>query len=390
VVALPRHGLEPRRPTGPRLRGESTPGPLPAPTHHSTPWPRPLFLLEHTISYQPPPSHSGRLDAARAYRHVLALAAVGAGAPAWQALVALTGLLGGHPGTWTHAVETTANITAAAIGGVWLMFLVGTRPGRNLTPGSWWTTLGASAALLADNLDHTQVPGTAAGHLTTTIALAWLTCEVLRRDGITVPTGTWSDAHRAWSTATYLLVGTGMLMTLITLYAPGPVLHASQLATVGVTSHASLITASLWTSIDEEVVISAAAVLLLQAAGRPRREWVAVPVLIRLLPHLYLGEAALPVVLLGTGAALLVARYRSTTAITAIAGAHFLYDWNPAVAIWAAAVYGLVSLYRAHGAQRRGARPGEALADPRAARVPAAGTPVMQTGDGAGRPGDAP
>ncbi|MFE7115143.1 hypothetical protein ACFU99_06925, partial [Streptomyces sp. NPDC057654] len=66
-------------------------------------------------------------------------------------------------------------------------------------------------------------------------------------------------------------------------------------------------------------------VLLLRGARRPTWEWITVPVILRLLPHLYLGVPALGTALTAAGAIYLYTRHHR---ILPLIAAHFLYDWQ--------------------------------------------------------------
>lgn len=279
----------------------------------------------------PPVRQINTLSARTAYRDVLGIFAVGAAGSIWNSAVVLAGLCGVPPAAWTETVSRVLAISSTAGGEAWLMALVIAR--HRIAPRTRRALahfLGAGVVCVMANVvglfGHNPVP--------IAILLAWLSWEVPLRHGIKLTTFTTRgsalrDPRRYLHACSLgfeglaVLVAMSCLMVWLAFTAPGLVLHANQLATVGIHNTFELITGTFWTSIVEEMVCTGVAVALLRAAHRPAWEWVAIPVLLRLLPHLYLGLASLATITLSLGAVYLYSRYR---ALAPMVSAHFLFD----------------------------------------------------------------
>ncbi|WP_165956041.1 CPBP family intramembrane glutamic endopeptidase [Streptomyces hainanensis] len=126
-----------------------------------------------------------------------------------------------------------------------------------------------------------------------------------------------------------------------------------------------------WTSVVEELLLTAVVVTLLVAARRPAWEWLLVAAVLRFLPHLYLGLSGMDTLLLGAGAAWIFYRYRDVLPLIV---AHFLYNtvildftaqlpqrWAAVVLAWVAAgvvtVVAVVSPGSAPSPRRHPAKP---------------------------------
>lgn len=275
------------------------------------------------------------------HRDIWGLAAVAAGPSAWGSILMAARLAGADPGPWTVQAAAALSASCTLAGGVWLLTLIVNRSGgRPRSRGPVLQVLAAGGITLADLVDrmaHLTPNGNSADlRLASAVLLVWLTREVLLRRGITLSDlGIGSAGDRSpmgrlngWAVgvqATAVIITAGYVVTLLSLYAPGPQLQQPQHEVLGVHSDLIHTTRSLWTSVAEEMVLTGAVVALLSAARRPVWQWVAIPVALRLIPHLYLGVPGLATAITAAGVVYLYARHRRVTPLIA---AHFLYNWQ--------------------------------------------------------------
>jgi hypothetical protein len=266
--------------------------------------------------------------ALRAYRDVIGLYAASAGASAWGSSIDFARLCGADPGAWTTSA-TQYLYTAGAVGsGLWLVCLIITRSrGVTRARSVLAQVLAVGVVALVDLTDRTSVQG----ELAALGLMVWLSGEVLLRHGFVLGARTtggsvWCGVLRGLRvglSALAFFVLTGFFMGVLSLYGHGPMLRRDQADALGLDSDLLVVAHTLWTAGAEELVCTVAVVLLLRAGHRPTWEWTAVPVVLRLVPHLYLGIIAIPIALTAVGAIYLYVRHRR---IAPQIAAHVLYD----------------------------------------------------------------
>ncbi|BDT39559.1 CPBP family intramembrane glutamic endopeptidase [Streptomyces yaizuensis] len=299
----------------------------------------------------------GRHEPRRAYRDALGLIAVAAGPTLYRSTLVFSTTLGATPppvmtGFLSHAITLLAGVA----GGWWLSQRVEARLARDTRRQARLHTL-VLTLVLAHTVDSV-VPahGGVSTRLPAAILMAWLTWEIIRARGISAdafetPLGhspRWAPAWLAAALALAAFVATGRLATGLDGY--GPTTPGSQLVLLGLgdTPHPLLLTARIvWTSVVEELVVTAAVITLLRQARRPVWEWTLLVVAVRVLGHGYLGTPALAQIVIGLVAVLLYVRCRGLVPLIAI---HILYDLEPSVPVAAiAAILALAihAVYRA-------------------------------------------
>ncbi|MGP3950927.1 lysostaphin resistance A-like protein [Streptomyces sp. 7N604] len=159
------------------------------------------------------------------------------------------------------------------------------------------------------------------GHLAELVVWVWLALEVAGRWGISAEHLGLVRGHGSRERAQAWMIGfayamctiVGMAAWTVLALVPGPVLHGDQAAAAGVPTLGAALAHGFWSAVVEELLITAVVVGVLTAARRPLWECIAVSVLMRTLPHAYVGLPMLAVLPLGVASAWLYHRYRRVT-----------------------------------------------------------------------------
>lgn len=266
----------------------------------------------------------------RALWDVLGLIAVALAPSVWASLALSVHFLG--PASATALAPSTRGVAAVSItaGGLWLALLVRARNGPGSSRGR--LAAGAAGALALWALaDRGVLPGLGGDWRAAEAVLClWLVHEVLRRHGIGLPADRRRPGvrWRPWAVGALALavvtVG-GALASLLAAYGPQPVLTPDEVIPPGIPFGPRWVTRAVWAGVVEGAVLTALPVLLLRAAGAPRWQWVALPVLLRIALHLQLG--LLPALAHGlTAAALLILLVRYRYVLPLVVG-HALAAW---------------------------------------------------------------
>ncbi|WP_326687241.1 MULTISPECIES: CPBP family intramembrane glutamic endopeptidase [unclassified Streptomyces] len=273
---------------------------------------------------------------AHAYRGVLGLYAAVALPYLWTASHALAGLCGvdvnlAQANEVGHAL-TSATSTAAW---VWLVLLL--RAETGLSPSHRRARYAASSALLvltvidfAGLAAPSGQPTLVVGSLAQLTLLVWLAVAIAGHAGI--PLGQVRPRARRKArtgSAPFWLVTGACMAAFLTAGAlqnplrrlPGP--QGAEPPPEGLREHVELIVGIVWSSVIEEVAVTALVVALLAAARRPLWECLVVSALMRALPHMYLGWVTLAALALGVACAWLYYRYRRVLPLVV---AHLGYD----------------------------------------------------------------
>ncbi|WP_073224303.1 CPBP family glutamic-type intramembrane protease [Streptomyces sp. NBRC 110465] len=284
----------------------------------------------------PPPTASAPAVRAphRALADALGLIAVALGPSLWLSVVQFAALFGPAPAPLTRDAGTVLVAVSITAGALWLALLVRVRH----CPGSFRPrlTAGAAAVLALWALaDRGILPGLGGDYrIAEALLCLWLVSEVLHRHGITpasLPKA--STTGRRWRWAAPVVVGVAALVLVLLgsgisglwhAYGPGPVTSQDQISLLRITSTPQFISRAVWAGVVEELALTAAPVLLLRAAGAPRWQWVALPVGLRIVIHLYLGTPAIVYGLVGVAMVVLVVRYGRALPLAA---GHALADW---------------------------------------------------------------
>lgn len=282
---------------------------------------------------------AGALSIRSAVAHVAALYLIAAGPATWLSLADVTGLTASS-GIWETSGRWLGYGCQVA-GVLWLVALVA---GRARTTANRigllaLATLALTPGLLLITSTTTNLSAADTAHtLATTLVLLELVHEVGRRHGLLshdtearIPrrsAATYRRAQLAWTvTASLALIAASaqLMMHILQmehgpLQAPAPQWYGLEVWTYETSLY-------LWTSVTEEVVLTAAVVVLLSAARCPARHIILICAAMRVIPHLYLGTAAIATALLGAGAAYLVLSARNRVlAAVALTGVHLAWD----------------------------------------------------------------
>ncbi|MBK3586781.1 hypothetical protein JHN49_24790 [Streptomyces sp. MBT57] len=162
------------------------------------------------------------------------------------------------------------------------------------------------------------------------ILCLWLVHEVLRRHEMGLPAARRRPGVRwqPWAVGALALAAVtvgGALAGALAAYGPQPVLAPDEVIPPGIPFGPRWVTRAVWAGVVEGAVLTAVPVLLLRAAGAPRWQWVALPVLLRIALHLQIG--LLPALAHGfTAAALLILLVRYRYVLPVVAG-HAVAAW---------------------------------------------------------------
>lgn len=309
-----------------------------------------------------PDQRSTLKETVSAYVTVLALFALVGGGHLWGAVVAFVGLCGVPAPEWAGQAETITTQAGILGAGIWLLRLLMTRP---CPAGPWprvWPVAVTGATMLVITVDEaglltadgrsTQI----VGHLAELVLWTWLAVEAAARRGLTrerLGLGSTrrrpkrSNAAEAWLVGfacASCVVLTALLWGILRLL-PGPVLRGDQGAAAGVPELGPHLVHGFWSATVEELLITAVVVGVLAAARRPLWECIAVSVLMRTLPHAYLGLTMLAQIPLGAASAWLYHRYqRVIPLILAHAGYNALATVLPLPLVPALFVTGLLTM----------------------------------------------
>ncbi|MER6917154.1 CPBP family intramembrane glutamic endopeptidase [Streptomyces sp. NPDC000594] len=283
----------------------------------------------------------GRPGIRRAYRDALGLIAVAAGPTLYRSATIFADTLGfAVPQPAAELVGHLVSLAATLAGGRWLLHLIEVRLHGN-GRRQFRLQLTATAVAVADGIDIAiGVYGGDSTRLPAMVLAVWLAWEVIRARGISTdefetPLGRvpwWTPSWLVAAVALAAFIATGRLST--GLHGYGPTTSGSQLAILSIDNPMILASRIAWTSMIEELVVTAAVITLLRQARRPVWEWTLLVVGVRVLGHAYLGTPALAQILIGLVAVLLYVRCRGLAPLIVV---HFLYDLEPTVPISALA-----------------------------------------------------
>ncbi|MFJ1954599.1 hypothetical protein ACIOGT_25615 [Streptomyces microflavus] len=279
---------------------------------------------------QPTPRTAG--PPARVLTDVLALSAVAAGPNLYQSAVGVALLLTPSPGPaglFAELVPAGVIFLCVAGGGLWLVMLLRRRCQKAAIRRA---AVGVAAMVTVWALaDRGVLPGLG-GHWRAAEACLclWLVLEVLRRHGIGLPAARRRPGVRwqPWAVGALALAAVtvgGALAGVLASYGPQPVLAPDEVIPPGIPFGPQWVTRAVWAGVVEGAVLTAVPVLLLRAAGAPRWQWVALPVLLRIALHLQFG--LFPAVAHGlTAAALLILLVRYRYVLPLVVG-HAVATW---------------------------------------------------------------
>jgi hypothetical protein len=229
------------------------------------------------------------------------------------------------------------SVAAKVATSVWLGVLVFRHPGRRLIRPA---AIAVAASTFYTNAPVHTFPHCPTGsEVTFTLALAWLTVEVLRRHGITPArfgiyspgSRTAADRLRAWQIGqrvfTLTAINMAAVQALIWLLdwwgVLLPVMHTSQAAALGWTSHWQAVPDAVYSAVLEDVVIVGALTALLTLIRRPAREIYAIAIGLEIAGHLYFGLPALAMI---PYVVLRLRLYQRHRQLLPLAAAHIAFD----------------------------------------------------------------
>jgi membrane protease YdiL (CAAX protease family) len=269
-------------------------------------------------------SSKAALSPWKAYPFVVGLYLAAGASHIWGAVIYFVRLSGVSLPHELDDAEPWIEATAVVATGLWLQYLSGFRP-RNLAPILLTGLRGLCVlfAVTAGSLNANAAgPLKAAGHTAQMVLLAWLALVLLARADIRprdIGIGyreNLRDALALDMLLFFVMWGVcvlGVILNNQLELLPGPDLESrgtSQDKVVGVVdAWSNLAHSLLWSSVVEELVVTAAVVALLSWAKRPLWEILLIAALMRFVPHLYMGIPAFAHLPLGIGFAWVVHRY---------------------------------------------------------------------------------
>lgn len=255
------------------------------------------------------------MSPARVLADVLALSVVALGPSLYQSVAGVASFLKPSPGSAGPVAEHVSVVVVLCVagGGLWLVVLL-----RRHHQAAVRRAAGGAATVVTvwALADRGVLPGLGGDYRAAeTVLCLWLVHEVLRRHGIGLPAvGKRPGARwRPWAVGALALavvsVGDGLAGVLAG-YGPQSVVTPDDVIPPGIHFGPQWVTRAVWAGVVEEVVLTAVPVLLLRAAGAPRWQWVALPVLLRIAIHLHLGLPALAHGLTAAVLLIVLVRYR--------------------------------------------------------------------------------
>ncbi|MFF9436496.1 type II CAAX prenyl endopeptidase Rce1 family protein [Streptomyces sp. NPDC014735] len=252
-------------------------------------------------------------------------------------MIAFVNLAGGNTPHWT----ATAGLLIEAAGFIgaitWTTHLLTTRKNVGLPMRSpVWISVPLIAALLFAVDEHGLLsadgqPTRSVGLLAQLAVWVMLAAEIRARAGDGSGGDQWAirSRERQWATAWFVgfsyaacLIACMLLWRWLALL-PGPVLHSSQAVAAGAPTLGAHLALGIWSGVVEELLVTATAATVLAAARRPAWECVAASVLMRVLPHAYVGWPMAAGIPLGAAAVFLFLRYRKAAPLVI---AHVAYN----------------------------------------------------------------
>ncbi|MER5985782.1 hypothetical protein [Streptomyces sp. NPDC001787] len=271
-----------------------------------------------------------RAEHRRALASAIGLLALASCSSVGVGVLDVLSLLGANraPGAYRHVLM--AQLVAACLTSLWLLWAVAVRArGGQLPPVRRWFQCGAAAAcgVIAT---VAAVPSLETGQLGPAlfaVAVAWLALEVTRARRValdlTLGTKAAPGQHRTWhvvgGTVVACVAGAvvmGVSANILRLLDAGgtvPVMAGSQLSALGIGGAGDLVLTVLRAALLEDLVVVAAGSTLLTAANRPTWQIYTTICTLEVLLHAYLGAPALAMALYAAGRLWLFRRYALVT-----------------------------------------------------------------------------